>query len=301
MLWTDTPGASTPIRGIHNLGSALDAPSDQESCRTRRHAAFPLLSRAGDRVGAGSNPKHHENCQKSTGIRTCDGAAWSLAVALEEHVAVRGAKEATERSSGLTSRLPAQQSIQRARSGSIDIVELDASTLQPIVGHALDAFAVPVDWSVVPILAWDGQGLGVFRVSGSARLSGEPRAWSVILNVLPTTPLSPTRWNHPARGDRLRTRPARRPTAGSRGAAVLRSRRARRPASGVARRPRLGRDSLAARRLWEGGASARPTAHPREGRRVRFEVAAPRAAGATRDCQFRRRRCRTAPRTVGLQ
>src|SRR5215207_9371895 len=78
-------------------------------------------------------------------------------------------------------------------------MELDASMLQPIVGYALDALAVPVEWSVVPILAGDGQGLGVFRVSGSARVGGEPRGWSVILKVLSATPWSPTRWNYPAR------------------------------------------------------------------------------------------------------
>jgi hypothetical protein len=79
-------------------------------------------------------------------------------------------------------------------------MELDASMLRPIVGHALDAsVAVPVEWSVVPILAGDGQGLGVFRVSGSARVGGEPRAWSVVLKVLPGTPGSPTGWNYPAR------------------------------------------------------------------------------------------------------
>jgi hypothetical protein len=45
-------------------------------------------------------------------------------------------------------------------------MEIDASMLQPIAGHVLDAAAaVPADWSVVPILAGDGQGLGVFRVS----------------------------------------------------------------------------------------------------------------------------------------
>lgn len=78
-------------------------------------------------------------------------------------------------------------------------MELDASMLQPIVGYALDALAVPVEWSVVPILAGDGQGLGVFRVSGSARVGGEPHGWSVILKVLPATPWSPTRWDYPAR------------------------------------------------------------------------------------------------------
>jgi hypothetical protein len=78
-------------------------------------------------------------------------------------------------------------------------MELDASMLQPIVGYAVDALAVPVEWSVAPILAGDGQGLGVFRVSGSARVGGESRGWSVILKVLPATPWSPTRWNYPAR------------------------------------------------------------------------------------------------------
>jgi hypothetical protein len=79
-------------------------------------------------------------------------------------------------------------------------MELDASMLRPIVRHALDAaVAVPVEWSVVPILAGDGPGLGVFRVSGSARVGGESRAWSVILTVLPRAPGSPTEWNYPAR------------------------------------------------------------------------------------------------------
>jgi hypothetical protein len=79
-------------------------------------------------------------------------------------------------------------------------MKLDASMLRPIVARALDAsVAVPVEWSVVPMLAGDGQGLGVFRVSGSSRVGGESRAWSVILKVLPATPGSPTGWNYPGR------------------------------------------------------------------------------------------------------
>ena len=35
-------------------------------------------------------------------------------------------------------------------------------------------------------------------VSGSARVGGAPSVWSVILKVLPGTPASPTKWNHPA-------------------------------------------------------------------------------------------------------
>ena len=79
-------------------------------------------------------------------------------------------------------------------------MELDASMLRPIVGQALDAaVAVTVDWSVVPILAGDGQGLGVFRVSSSGRVGDAPRVWSLILKVLPGIPASPTKWNYPAR------------------------------------------------------------------------------------------------------
>jgi hypothetical protein len=97
-------------------------------------------------------------------------------------------------------RLPTQPSIQlRMQLGSIDGMELDASMLRPIVGHALDAVvALPVEWSVVPILVGDGQGLGVSRVSGSAA-SVVSRAWSLILKVLPRAPGSPTEWNYPAR------------------------------------------------------------------------------------------------------
>jgi hypothetical protein len=82
----------------------------------------------------------------------------------------------------------------------MDGMELDESALGPIVRYALDAsVAVPVEWSVVPILAGDGQGLGVFRVSGSARVGDRLRAWSVILKVLPATPGSPTGWSYSVR------------------------------------------------------------------------------------------------------
>jgi hypothetical protein len=78
-------------------------------------------------------------------------------------------------------------------------MDLDASMLQPIVGQVLDVSAAPVEWQVSPILAGDGQGLGVFRVSGSARLGDELRGWSVILKVLPTTPAFTGTWDYPVR------------------------------------------------------------------------------------------------------
>jgi hypothetical protein len=115
-------------------------------------------------------------------------------------------------------------------------MELDASMLRPIVGQALDAsVAVPVEWSVVPILAGAGQGLGVFRVLGSARIGGAPREWSVILKVLPgILGVADQMELSGARGARLRTRTARGPAARGGGVAVLWSHGARQPASAMA-------------------------------------------------------------------
>ena len=79
-------------------------------------------------------------------------------------------------------------------------MELDGSTLHPIVGHALDAsVAIPVEWS--SCRSWPGMARDwVCSVSRARqRVGGEPRAWSVILKVLPAIPGSPTGWHCPAR------------------------------------------------------------------------------------------------------
>ena len=72
---------------------------------------------------------------------------------------------------------------------------------RPIVAQALiTSAAVPAEWSVGRADPGRGrQGLGVFRVTGSARVGGEPSAGSLILKVLPATKGSPTRWNYPMR------------------------------------------------------------------------------------------------------
>lgn len=55
-------------------------------------------------------------------------------------------------------------------------MELDASMLRPIVGHALDAaVAVPIEWSVVPILAGMARDWVCF-VSRARRASAVSRA-----------------------------------------------------------------------------------------------------------------------------
>ena len=76
---------------------------------------------------------------------------------------MRAANDASTRYSNLNNRLPTQKSIQRAPTESIDGMELDASMLRPIVGHAHDAaVAEPVEGSVAPILAGGWPGTGCF-------------------------------------------------------------------------------------------------------------------------------------------
>jgi hypothetical protein len=80
-------------------------------------------------------------------------------------------------------------------------MDLDAGVLRSVVEASLDAEPVTLaGWSCEPILAGDGQGLGVFRVSGGARVGREPRKWSVILKVLPDEGSGPlTAWSLPTR------------------------------------------------------------------------------------------------------
>jgi hypothetical protein len=149
---------------------------------------------------------------------------------------VRAANEASARYSNLISGFPTQPSIQSRMQWEHRQHGAQCVDAAPIVGQALDvSVAVPVKWSVVPILAGDGQGLGVFRVSGSARVGSARRAWSVVLKGLLGTLGSPTRWNYPAREALAYERGlARGPAARCRGAVVLWSRGARRPALPVA-------------------------------------------------------------------
>jgi hypothetical protein len=65
------------------------------------------------------------------------------------------------------------------------VVEFDSGVLESVVERALEAKQVALgEWSAEQLFADDGQGLGVFRLRGSARLGNETRAWSVILKGL---------------------------------------------------------------------------------------------------------------------
>src|SRR3954453_12676991 len=80
-------------------------------------------------------------------------------------------------------------------------VEFDSGVLESVVERALEAKPVALgEWSAEQLFAGDGQGLGVFRLRGSARLGDETRAWSVILKVVREGGSPPlTGWSVPMR------------------------------------------------------------------------------------------------------
>ena len=65
-------------------------------------------------------------------------------------------------------------------------MDIDARVLESVVERALGTKPLElVRWSTEEIFAGDGQGLGVFCLTGSAQAGDTPREWSVILKVLP--------------------------------------------------------------------------------------------------------------------
>jgi hypothetical protein len=80
-------------------------------------------------------------------------------------------------------------------------MEFDLGALESVVEQALEAKQVALgEWSAEQLFAGDGQGLGVFRLTGSARVGDERHAWSVILKVLPDDGTAPlTAWSLPMR------------------------------------------------------------------------------------------------------
>src|SRR5215217_5565046 len=82
-----------------------------------------------------------------------------------------------------------------------DVVEFDSGVLESVVERALEAKQVALGkWTAEQLFAGDGQGAGVFRLRGSARLGDATHAWSVILKVLPEEGTAPlTAWSLPMR------------------------------------------------------------------------------------------------------
>jgi hypothetical protein len=80
-------------------------------------------------------------------------------------------------------------------------MELEVGVLGSVVERALEAEDVALgEWSAEQLFAGDGQGLGVYRLTGSALVGDEPRAWSVILKVLEDEGTAPLMaWSLPVR------------------------------------------------------------------------------------------------------
>jgi len=80
-------------------------------------------------------------------------------------------------------------------------MDFDAGGLESVVERLLDATQVTLaDWSAEELLAGDGQGLGVFRLTGAARVDDKLEQWSMILKVLPGEGAAPpTAWSLPIR------------------------------------------------------------------------------------------------------
>jgi len=80
-------------------------------------------------------------------------------------------------------------------------VEIEAGGLESVVERSLGANPVTLtEWSVEQIFAGDGQGLGVFRLTGSAQVGEQQCDWSVILKVLPDDRAAQlTAWSLPLR------------------------------------------------------------------------------------------------------
>jgi hypothetical protein len=79
---------------------------------------------------------------------------------------------------------------------ALGVMDVDARVLESIVEQALKTTPVRLAHWWAEIFAGDGQGLGVYRVTGSAQAGEKLRDWSVILKVLSeesTTPM--TAWS----------------------------------------------------------------------------------------------------------
>jgi hypothetical protein len=82
------------------------------------------------------------------------------------------------------------------------LASLDSATLLPLVeratGHALTAIG---QWSAAPISGGAGQGLGVYRLQGTADGPAGPMRWSLVMKVLAAqghTPGDPDGWQREA-------------------------------------------------------------------------------------------------------
>ena len=79
---------------------------------------------------------------------------------------------------------------------------IDAATLEPMVRALLDepGAVVATGWSCLPLGGGASEGLGLYRVAGSARVSGVTHPWALVVKVgAATDGADPGAWDYPAR------------------------------------------------------------------------------------------------------
>ena len=82
---------------------------------------------------------------------------------------------------------------------------IDTATLEPMVRGLLGepTAVVAKGWSCLPLGGGAGEGLGLYRVSGSARFGGASHPWALVLKVCAAADgVDPGAWAHPAREGR---------------------------------------------------------------------------------------------------
>jgi hypothetical protein len=144
-----------------------------------------------------------------------------------------------------------------------DLSGVDAATLEPIVRDLLGEPAAVLEggWSCRPLGGGGGEGLGLYRVTGSARVGGASHPWALVLKVgADGEGADPSAWDFPAReglayGSAL---PGRRDAARRDDPTLARGgrRRAPRPVAARPLRPRRPAPRPLQRRLPGRGASA---------------------------------------------
>jgi hypothetical protein len=78
---------------------------------------------------------------------------------------------------------------------------VDAATLEPMVRDLLDEpEAVVGEWSCRPLGGGAGEGLGLYRITGSARVGDATHPWALVVKVCAATDgADPGAWDNPAR------------------------------------------------------------------------------------------------------
>jgi hypothetical protein len=83
-----------------------------------------------------------------------------------------------------------------------DLSGVDAATLVPMVRALLDEpeAVVAEGWTCRPLGGGAGEGLGLYRVAGSARVRGATHQWALVVKVCAATDgADPGAWDYPAR------------------------------------------------------------------------------------------------------